>query len=95
MADIIVNVGEVQLRTCKLTKSILQQMQDLDTQQFLAAKRKHEEGQGVFEVIGWINGVALKREHETLLVVKVGEGDYRLFSAHFEKRRQFPQLYIV
>lgn len=86
MADVIVNTASLELRTCKLTKSLLKQMRRTDTT-----------GVKSEDVVGWVHGSVLDptEDYNTWLVVKVGEGDYVLVSVMQDKRKLFKQIYVV
>lgn len=96
MADVTVKVGEVTLRTCKLTKSILNQI-----------PRVHRLPQGTYDekgnlvpekVVGWLSGTVLGDKYSTIILFKLDEGDYTLYLYPGDCKKQLggiKQLYIV
>lgn len=103
MADVIVPTAELQLRTCKLTKSILKQMPVLVYERLrsLGATGSERTDEEIYNnikanVVGWINAVALGIDMgDTALIIKVSEGQYGIFQALHSARRSFQQIYIV
>ena len=102
--QVTVRTGEVQLRTCKLNKSIIKQMpilayRDLVDKNILLGSEIAAEDENKrldTYIVGWISGAGIgESASDTWLIIKTGEGDYGRFSAHFEHRKRFNQIYII
>lgn len=92
MADVIVNTAVIELRTCKLNKTILKQLRNLTYENL------REIGQEAFDkmVAGWVDTDSILNDgSSTTLIVRLTEGDYARFNAHYEQRKRFPQIFIV
>lgn len=94
MADVVVKTAELELRTAKLTKSILKQMPTMDyktLKPFLGEKGHINDG----VVIGWINGSVLGEDWDRYLILKTGEGTYGKYKCSQDTSERYSQIYIV
>lgn len=94
MADVTVKTIDLQLRTVKLTKGILKQLPELSYEQMrpLMEATGHENPDCV---LGWVHGSVLGVDYETLLIMKVAEGQYGIYKAMHPTRLKYQQIYIV
>lgn len=91
--DVIVSTGEVQLRTCKLTKSILKQMPEpTDLNEFIRDTRDRQDC-----FVGWMHGSVLGDDHVRWLIYKNLAGEYRRWnsSPNSERIKKTVQLYVI
>lgn len=91
---VVVKTGELELRTVKLTKSILKQLPILDYDQ-MKPLLKSDGNIKPEVVVGWVHGSVLGDDWETWLILKVSEGSYGRYSAMVNSRQKHQQIFIV
>lgn len=92
MADVTVRTATLELRTCKLTKSLLKQIPELKSLRGLVDDKGKELKD---KVVGWVHGSVLGEDWQTWLIFSLGEGCYGKYEVMQSKRDLFPQIYIV
>jgi hypothetical protein len=91
MSTVQVNTMEIVLKTLPLTTKLLRQMQSVGYHDYIRICKEEPQRR-----LGWVNGAALEKDegHLTLVLVEVAPGDIRTYEAHFEVRKQLPQIFI-
>lgn len=99
MSEVRVKTMDVEIRTTKLTKSLLKQFRVLynfsDVRPYLPGGHEAQaEGIGA---IGWVAGSVLdpQEDYAIWLVIRVGEGDYARFRCTPDLAGKFSQIYVV
>ena len=92
MADVIVKTAELQLKTAKLTKSILKQMRVITYTELADLNRKFPDRSNV---VGWVHGSVLGDDHSTIVIMKLEEGNYGKYEGMHESRAKYEQIYII
>lgn len=106
MAEVTVRTGEVEVRSTRLTKSLLKQIEPVENpniSEYLPGGAKMTDPKA--GVVGWVHGTVLEADENywRWLVVRVAEGDYvriRLTKDTVDRivaKRNIsvPQLYVV
>jgi hypothetical protein len=92
--DVTVKTVDLELRTVRLTKSVLKQIPELGFEQIkplLRADGNLQDG----KVVGWVHGSVLGDDFKRWLIVRTGEGEYGRFDAMQSTVKAFPQIYVV
>lgn len=92
--SVTVKVGELEVRTARLTKAILKQIPLLSFDQFKGYVRP-DGNEKPEAVVGWVHGSVLGKDFETLVIIKTGEGTYGMFKGMSNHRVKYPQIFVV
>lgn len=91
--SVIVNTAQLELRTAKLTKSILNQIPKVDRIPATCMDKGHFIPD---KVVGWIHGSVLGDSYQTIFLLKLSEGEYVLYLYPGDgPRADYKQIYIV
>jgi hypothetical protein len=102
MAEVTVKTAEIELKTARLTKSILKQMRAVETfsKDYLPGGKEAQDEK--YKVIGWVHGSVLESDetHWHWLIVQLRPGEFvRLMVERDRLERmglyQSGQVYIV
>jgi hypothetical protein len=93
MADVTVKTAEVELRTARLTKSILKQMPVMEYDA-LKPYLRADGNERPDAVLGWIHGSVLGDDNQWL-IIKTGEGTYGRYNAMRGTCSRYPQIYVI
>lgn len=94
MADVTVRTVDVELRTAKLSKSILKQMPVL-LMESVRPLLKANGDEDPDKVVGWVHGSVLGDDYKKWLIFKIGERLYGRYDAMDGTCRKYKQIYIV
>lgn len=95
MADVKVIEVKLEMRTLKLTKSLLKQMRTLENLRGLT-----DEKTGNIRpenVVGWIHGSVLGDDWSAILLLDLSGGDYAIYKGYGlkEAQRRYKQIYLA
>lgn len=94
--EVKVRTAELELRTAKLTKSILKQMPTMDYREAVRlGVLKSDGNEQPDAVVGWVHGSVLGDEWKNWLILRVGEGAYARMEASMDAAKKYPQIYVV
>ncbi len=101
MADVKVRTLDVEVRTVKLTKSLLKQFQIIchfsEARKYLPGGTENQDPAGESPIIGWVHGSVLEADDKwgRWLIIRVGPGDFRRWQCMEDTASKYDQIYIV
>ena len=93
--DVTVKTCTMELRTCKLTKSLLKQLPIVTYSDGLQPLLRADGNEKSECVVGWVHGSVLGDEWKKWLILKTGEGQYARYDAMDGTCKKYPQIFIV